>query len=79
LQEQQSFQWLAESARPHDSGRFRLERTAMAWRWSHDHLREQSMLAALRFLGQITDQLFERQMRRAALKISARQQLFPRR
>jgi len=35
------------------------------------------MTAALEFLGRLTDQLFERQMRRAALKISARADLFP--
>jgi hypothetical protein len=38
------------------------------------------MLAALKYLGHMTDQfveqLFERQMRRAAVRISARQQLF---
>jgi hypothetical protein len=41
------------------------------------------MLAALKFLGQVTDQfveqLFERQMSRAAVRISARQQFFPHR
>ena len=41
------------------------------------------MLATLKYLGQLTDQfveqLFERQMRRAAVRISARQQLFPHR
>jgi hypothetical protein len=35
------------------------------------------VLAALKFLSRVTDQFFERQMRRAALKISARQRLFP--
>jgi hypothetical protein len=35
------------------------------------------MLAALKYLGQVTDQFFEWQMRRVAFKISARQQLFP--
>jgi hypothetical protein len=35
------------------------------------------MTAALKFLGQLTDQLFETQMQRAARKISARAQFFP--
>jgi hypothetical protein len=35
------------------------------------------MVAAVKYLTQVTDQFFEWQMRRAALKISARQQLFP--
>jgi hypothetical protein len=35
------------------------------------------MIAALKYLGQITDLLFEAQMERAARRISARQQLFP--
>jgi len=35
------------------------------------------MTAALEYLGRMTDQFFETQMRRAARKISARLQLFP--
>jgi hypothetical protein len=35
------------------------------------------MTAALRYLSQMTNEIFESKMRRAALKISARQQLFP--
>ena len=40
------------------------------------------MVAVLRYLSQVhlsflTDQLFERQMQRAALKIRSRQQFFP--
>jgi hypothetical protein len=35
------------------------------------------MTAALEFLGRLTDELFEMQMRRAARRISARAQLFP--
>jgi len=37
------------------------------------------MVAAFRLLSQVTDRVFERQMRRAALRISARQLLFPHR
>lgn len=36
------------------------------------------MTAALKFLGRLTDEFFAAQMRRAARKISERQQLFPR-
>jgi len=36
------------------------------------------MTAALRYLGRLTEQLFESQMRRAAVRISARADLFPR-
>ena len=38
---------------------------------------EPPMIAALEFLGRLTDQLFEAQMRRAARRIGARAQLFP--
>jgi hypothetical protein len=37
------------------------------------------MTTALKFLSRMTDQVFETQMRRAALKITARQQMFHRR
>jgi hypothetical protein len=36
------------------------------------------MIAALNYLGQLIDRLLESQMRRAAVRIRARQQLFPR-
>jgi hypothetical protein len=35
------------------------------------------MVAALKYLGLVTDQFFEWQMRRAAIRISVRQHLFP--
>ncbi len=35
------------------------------------------MIAALNYLSQLIEQHFELQMRRAALRIRARQQLFP--
>jgi hypothetical protein len=35
------------------------------------------MTAALKYLGRMTDRLFETQMRRAARKISARLAIFP--
>jgi hypothetical protein len=35
------------------------------------------MAAALIFISQMTNRIFEAQMRRAASRISARQQLFP--
>jgi hypothetical protein len=35
------------------------------------------MVAALKYLSRVTEQFFEWKMCRAALKISARQQLFP--
>jgi hypothetical protein len=35
------------------------------------------MTAALTYLSQIANELYERQMRRAALRINARRQLFP--
>jgi len=35
------------------------------------------MIAALNYLRQLTDEFFTWQMRRAAQRISARQQLFP--
>jgi hypothetical protein len=34
------------------------------------------MTVALKFLGQITNDIFERQMRRAALRINANQHFF---
>jgi len=37
------------------------------------------MTAALNYLSRITNAIFERQMRRAAMRISARQHLFPHR
>lgn len=37
------------------------------------------MMAALKYLGHITDEFFEAQMRRVARKITARQHLFPHR
>ncbi len=36
------------------------------------------MLTVLRYLGLVTDEFFEWQMRRAAVRISARQHIFPR-
>jgi len=36
------------------------------------------MIAAVKYLSQTIDRIFESQMRRAACRISARQQLFPR-
>jgi len=35
-------------------------------------------LAAIEYLGRITDKLFEAQMQRAAIRIRARSQRFPR-
>jgi hypothetical protein len=35
-----------------------------------------AVLAAIKYLSQITDQLFETQMQRAAIRISARSRLF---
>ncbi len=35
------------------------------------------MITALKYLGLVTEQVFEWQMRRAAIRISARQHLFP--
>jgi hypothetical protein len=35
------------------------------------------MLIALKYLGLVTEQVFEWQMRRAAIRIGARQHLFP--
>jgi hypothetical protein len=35
------------------------------------------MTAALKYLSQVANTIFERQMARAASRISARQQLFP--
>jgi hypothetical protein len=40
-------------------------------------MRERAMTATLEFLSRLTDRLFERQMDRAARKISARQLFFP--
>jgi hypothetical protein len=37
------------------------------------------MTAALNYLSRITDAIFESRMQRAACRISARQQIFPRR
>ncbi len=37
------------------------------------------MTAALKYLSQMTDQIFETQMQRAAVKICTRQQIFQRR
>lgn len=37
------------------------------------------MLTLLKYLGVVTDEFFERQMRRAAVRISARQHIFPHR
>ena len=37
------------------------------------------MTAALKYLSRMTDAIFASQMQRAAVKISARQQVFPRR
>jgi hypothetical protein len=36
------------------------------------------MAAALQFLSKIADEIFEANMQRAALRIAARQQVFPR-
>jgi hypothetical protein len=40
---------------------------------------ESSMIATLKFLGRVTNEIFESQMRRAARKISERQHFFGRR
>jgi hypothetical protein len=37
------------------------------------------MTSALKYLSQITNDIFERQMRRAALRINANQHFFPHR